>query len=126
MLDFVCFLFWNLALLGAVQLACWLIRCARPDLTPHGTRIFLGLMTIALAFDTALTFLVFADAGGPWRMHNPSETYGERASAYVLAALLALMLARYLKQRETRQPRQPAQGPVEIETSPYSKSTLPM
>ncbi len=126
MLDFLSFLLWNLALLAAVRLGCWLICCARPDLSLHGTRVFLGLMAIALAFDTAVTFLVFAGAGGPWRVHNPSETYGERAASYVLAALLALLIARQMKRREARKLHKPAQGALEIKTSPYSKSTLPM
>lgn len=138
MLDFLSFLLWNLALLAAVRVSCWLIRCARPDLSLHGTRVFLGLMAIALVFDTAVTFLVFADAGGPWRVHNPSETYSERAYSYVLAALVALLVARHMKQRrvsrEQRESRESSrsrngkapEGALEIKTSPYSKSTLPM
>ena len=126
MVNFICFLLWNLALLFAVRVGCWLIVCARPDLTLHGTRIFVGLMAIALAFDTAVTFLVFADAGGPWQAHNPSETYPERAFAYVLAALLALLIARHARRQETRKTRDGQPAAQAIETSPYSKSTLPM
>jgi hypothetical protein len=123
MVNFVCFLLWNLALLAAVRVGCWLIHCARPDVVLNGTRVYLGLIAIALTFDTVITFVVFADAGGPWQAHNPSETYPERAFAYVLAGLLALLVARRERQREARKAPESA---LEIETSPYSKSTLPM
>lgn len=123
MVNFICFLLWNLALLAGVRVGCWLIGCTRPDVTLNGTRVFVGLMAIALAFDTAVTFLVFADAKGPWQVHNPSETYPERALAYVLAALLALLIARHARRREARKTSASA---LEIVTSPYSKTTLPM
>jgi hypothetical protein len=121
--NFFCFLFWNLALLAAVRFGCWLVRCARPDLSLNGTRVFLGLIAIALVFDTVVTFLVFAEAGGPWQAHNPSETYPERALAYISSALLALLAVRFARRREAR--KAPA-GSLQIETSAYSKSTLPM
>ncbi|HTR09985.1 MAG TPA: hypothetical protein VMJ11_25705 [Paraburkholderia sp.] len=123
MVNFIAVLLSNLALLVGARVGCWLIRCARPDLALYGTSIFLGLMASALTFDTAITFLVFADASGPWRVHNPSETYPQRALAYVLAALLALLAVGYARRREAR--KAPASA-LEIETSPYSKSTLPM
>ncbi|WP_321913777.1 hypothetical protein [Paraburkholderia sp. J11-2] len=126
MVNFICFLLWNLALLFAVRVGCWLVVCARPDLTLNGTRIFVGLMAIALAFDTAVTFLVFASAGGPWQAHNPSETYPERAFAYALAALMALLLVRHARRQDARQAHSGPAGAQAIETSPYSKSTLPM
>ncbi|CAG9256597.1 hypothetical protein [Paraburkholderia unamae] len=129
MVNFICFLLWNLALLVAVRVGCWLIHCTRPDLTLHGTRVFVVLMAIALVFDTAITFLVFADAGGAWKAHNPSETWPERALAYALAALLALLAARRARRvesRKARSTRTAPEGALEIETSPYSKSTLPM
>ncbi|MEM5314109.1 hypothetical protein [Paraburkholderia sp. JHI869] len=126
MVNFVCFLLWNLALLFAVRVGCWLIGCTRPDITLNGTRIFVGLMAIALVFDTAVTFLVFADAGGPWQAHNPSETYPERAFAYVLAALIAVLIAWHARRQDSRTTRNGAAATQEIETSAYSKSTLPM
>jgi hypothetical protein len=124
MYTFVCCLLSNLALLAAVQLACWFIRAMRPDLTVRGTRVFIGMIALAFVFDAALTFLVFADAGGPWRARNPEETFFARAAAYVLAAALAIVLAQYVRKRSTR--REAPSGALVIETSPYSKSTLPM
>ncbi|WP_051481690.1 hypothetical protein [Paraburkholderia nodosa] len=126
MVNFICFLLWNLALLFAVRVGCWLIGCARPDLTLNGAHIFIGLMATALAFDTALTFLVFAEAGGPWQAHNPGETYAVRAFAYALAALMALLIAWHARRQASRKAHNGPPGAQEIETSRYSKSTLPM
>jgi hypothetical protein len=125
MYTFVCCLLSNLALLAAVQLACWLIRAMRPDLTVRGTRVFIGMIALALVFDAALTFLVFADAGGPWRARNPEETFFERAAAYVLAAALAIAFARLAHKRSNARSKTPP-GALVIETSPYTKTTLPM
>ncbi|CAB3796769.1 hypothetical protein LMG28688_04381 [Paraburkholderia caffeinitolerans] len=124
MYTFVCCLLSNLALLAAVQLACAIARAMRPDLRVRGTLMFAGIIAIALVFDAALTFLVFADAGGPWRAHNPTETFYARAAAYLLAVVLAFVLARVWRRRSAR--RQAPPDALVIETSPYSKSTLPM
>lgn len=122
---FVCCLLSNLALLAAVQLACAFTRAMRPDLNVRGTRVFLGVIALAFLFDAALTFLVFADARGPWRAYHPADTFFARAVAYLLAAALAAVLARIAKQRGARRSTT-APGALVIETSPYTKSTLPM
>lgn len=124
MYIFVCCLLSNLALLSAVQLACAIVRAVRPELHLRGTRVFIGIIAIAFVFDAALTFLVFADAGGPWRVRNPVETFFARAAAYLLAIVLAFVLARVWRRRGARRKAPP--GALVIETSPYSKSTLPM
>jgi hypothetical protein len=89
-----------------------------------GTRLFLALLATELSFDTALTFLVFADAGGNWREYDPRATFPARAAAYVLAAVFALVGAHVVKRRAVR--RLAADAPLTIETSPYTRSTLPM
>ncbi|QBQ96791.1 hypothetical protein [Paraburkholderia pallida] len=124
MYTFVCCLLSNLALLAAVQLTCGIVRAMRPDLRVHGTRVYIGVIALAFVFDAALTFLVFADAGGPWRNHKPADTFLARASAYLLAAVLAIALARLGYRRSARPATQP--DGLEIKTSPYTKSTLPM
>lgn len=124
MYTFVCCLLSNLALLAVVQLACAIARAMRPDLHVRGTRVFIGVIAIAFVFDAALTFLVFADAGGPWRAHKPAETFIARAVAYLLAVLLAIVLALVWRRRSACRKAPP--GALVIETSPYSKSTLPM
>ncbi|MDR3100822.1 MAG: hypothetical protein LBV73_27635 [Paraburkholderia sp.] len=124
MYTFVRCLLSNLALLAAVQLACAIVRAMRPDLHVHGTRVFIGVVALAFVFDAALTFLVFADAGGPWREHKPAETFFARTTAYLLAAVLAIALARFGCRRSARRRAPP--GALVIETSPYTKSTLPM
>ncbi|HEV3430894.1 MAG TPA: hypothetical protein VG320_23685 [Paraburkholderia sp.] len=128
MYNFVCCLLSNLALLAAVHLVCWFIRAMRPDLTIHSERIFIGMMALAFVFDAALTFLVFAEASGPWQRYHPVSAFFARALAYVLAVVVALVLARRAAraaaQRDAGENRK--DGALEIETSPYSKSTLPM
>ena len=124
MSTFVCCLLSNLALLAAVHLACGCVRAMHPDLRVRGTRVFIGLIVLAFMFDAALTFLVFADAGGPWRNQKPAETFFARTVAYLLAAVLAIVLARVGRGRVARRATPP--GAIEIETSPYTKSTLPM
>ncbi|MCG5072924.1 hypothetical protein [Paraburkholderia tagetis] len=96
----------------------------RPDLHVRGTRVFICVVALAFVFDAALTFLVFADAGGPWRDHRPSETFFARTTAYLVAGVLAIALARLGYRRSARRRAPP--GALVIETSPYTKSTLPM
>ncbi|MDE1143336.1 MAG: hypothetical protein V4793_20450 [Paraburkholderia tropica] len=138
--NFVYCLVSNLALLAAVQLVCWFIRAMRPDLSVRGARVFVGMMVLACAFDAALTFLVFADAGGPWRERHPVEAFFPRAAAYVLSALFALVAGGLASRRAANRnaersnersnkrsnERNAARDGLVIETSPYSKSTLPM
>ncbi|MFD1555291.1 hypothetical protein ACFSHT_06555 [Paraburkholderia silviterrae] len=124
MYTFVCCLLSNLALLAAVQLTCGFVRAMRPDLRVRGTRVFIGVIALAFVFDAALTFLVFADAGGPWRNHKPADTFFARTTAYLLAAVLAVALARFGCRRSAHRGTPP--NALEIKTSPYTKSTLPM
>ncbi len=128
--NFVCCLLSNLVLLAVVRLACWFIRAMRPDLRPHATRIFVGMMAILCVFDAALTFLVFAEAGGPWTIYHPVSAFFARTVAYALAVAVALALARRDARERHATERHAGErgkdGALVIETSPYSKSTLPM
>ncbi|MBB3255344.1 hypothetical protein F4827_000448 [Paraburkholderia bannensis] len=132
--NFVCCLLSNLVLLAVVRLACWFIHAMRPDLTPHATRIFVGMMAILCVFDAALTFLVFAEAGGPWTIYHPVSAFFARTVAYGLAVAVALALGRRIARRHARERHATERhanergkgGALVIETSPYSKSTLPM
>lgn len=124
--HFVDCLLSNLGLLALVHAACWIARRLRPGLAVRGTHLFLALLATTLAFDAALTFFVFADAGGNWSQHDPRETFPFRAAAYALAAVLALVGSRLGNLRAARSQPAPSRAPVTIETSPYSKSSLPM
>jgi hypothetical protein len=127
MYNFVCCLFSNLVLLAAVQGVCWFIRAMRPDLSVRGERVFIGMMVIAGVFDAALTFLVFAEASGPWQVYHPVSAFFARCVAYALAVAVALMLGRRATRRNQRDANKSGKdGALVIETSPYSKSTLPM
>ncbi len=124
MSHFIDCLLSNLALLALVHAACWIARRLRPGLAVRGTLVYVGLLATALAFDAALTFLVFADAGGVWRQYDPRASFPARAAAYALAAVLSLSAAYLVHLRAARRPAQT--GALTIETSPYSQSTLPM
>jgi hypothetical protein len=124
MRHFIDCLLSNLGLLALVHAACWIARQVRPELTLRGTRVYLALLGIALAFDAALTYLVFADAGGIWHQYDPGATFPLRGAAYGAAAALAIVLSR-TGSRLVRAPVAQADS-VTIETSPYSRSTLRM
>jgi hypothetical protein len=124
MSHFIDCLLSNLGLLALTHIACWIARQLWPGTTVGATRLFLALLATELAFDTALTFLVLADAGGNWREYDPRATFPARAAAYAIAGVLALAGAHFMQKRATHRPAPDA--PLTIETSPYSKSTLPM
>jgi hypothetical protein len=124
MSHFIDCLLSNLALLALVHASCWIARRLRPGLVVRGTPICLALLATALAFDAALTFLVFADAGGVWRQYDPRASFPARAAAYALAAVLAVTAALLVRLRGARRPAQA--NTLTIETSPWSQSSLPM
>jgi hypothetical protein len=125
MTHFIGCLTTNLGLLALIHIGCWIARQLHPGLAARATRIFFGLMAIALIFDATLTYLVFGDAGGNWRQYGPRETFPARAAAYALSAVFALLFTSYVRRRAARHHGTPS-GALVIETSPYSKSTLPM
>lgn len=125
MYNFACCLLSNLVLLAAVHLVCWFIHAMRPDLTIPGERVFIGMIAIAFVFDAALTFLVFAEATGPWQRFHPVSAFFARAVAYMLAVTVAIVHARRAAAKREAHERG-KNGALVIETSPYSKSTLPM
>ncbi|WP_322094651.1 hypothetical protein [Paraburkholderia bannensis] len=132
MYNFACCLLSNLVLLAAVHLVCWFVHAMRPDLSIPAERVFVGMIAIAFVFDAALTFLVFADATGPWQRYHPVSAFFARAVAYALAVTVALVHARRAAaKRAAREQGKSGKksgkdSALVIETSPYSKSTLPM
>jgi len=127
MTNFIGCLLSNVVLLALTHAVCWTARRLRPRLAVRATHLYLALLAIALTFDAALTYLVFADAGGNWAQHDPRETFRGRAAAYALAAVLALIAAHVgARIANLRAARRATSNTLEIETSPYSKSTLPM
>lgn len=114
----------NLVLLVIVLGACHLCNRLVPGAVLNGAHIFVALVSAALIFDVALTFLVFADAQNRYGKFSMPTAFFERAGAYVLAAIAALVL-RYMARRRVRAART-NDNTLVIRTSPYSESHLPM
>jgi hypothetical protein len=98
MLNFLLGLFWNLALLAVVLGMC----CALNYLAPHAALdsyrviVLIALMAACtLAFDAALTFLVFADAQQRYGQFSTGAAFAGRALAYISTCAGALGAARW-------------------------------
>lgn len=127
MTNFIGCLLSNIVLLALTHAVCWIARRLHPCFAVRATHLYLALLAIALTFDAALTYLVFAHAGGNWAKHDPRETFPGRAAAYALAAAVALIAAHVgARIARLRAARRTMSKALEIETSPYSNSTLPM
>lgn len=124
MTNFLFDLLSNLALLVLVLTACHLCNCVMPDASLNGARVFAVLALIALLFDTALTFLVFADSRNRYGQFSTPTAFFERTCAYLLAIITAFAV-HHLARRSRAAKAGPGETLV-IHTSPYSKSHLPM
>jgi hypothetical protein len=112
MLNFLLGLVWNLALLAVALCACcalnWLIASVAID----ACRLFALVTACALAFDAALTFLVFADAQPRYGRFSTTDAFAERALAYLVACAAALCAARWRAARRDAYLPQP--GSIDI------------
>lgn len=115
----------NLALLAIVRITCHLYNRFTPGRPPvNGSHVFAALALLALLFDAALTFVVFADSQSRYGQFSSPDAFVERASAYGLAVAAAFVwsyLARRLRPKQVS-----ADKPVAISTSQYSESHLHM
>ncbi|MFM0070062.1 hypothetical protein PQQ86_02670 [Paraburkholderia sediminicola] len=123
MTNFLFGLVSNLVLLAIVLSTCHLCNRLVPGAGLNGAHIFVALVSAALLLDTALTFLVFADAQSRYGKFSTPTAFFERASAYVLAAIAAL--ASHYMVRRARAAKT-NHNTLVIRTSPYSESHLPM
>ena len=124
MTNFLFDLFSNLALLAFVLAACHLCNRLMPGASLNGPHVFTVLVLIALLFDTALTFLVFADSQSRYGQFSTPTAFFERACAYLLAIIAAFAWRHFAGRSHSANA-----GPdktLAIQTSPYSKSHLPM
>jgi hypothetical protein len=125
MTQFLLDLALNLALLVIVLIACHLYNRFTSGPSIKGSLVFVALMLFALLFDAALTFLVFADAQSRYAQFSSPDAFIERACAYGLAIFAAIIWHR-VTYRSPRKRASAEDKPVVIQTSPYSKSHLPM
>ncbi len=124
MTNFLFDLVSNLALLAVVLIVCHLCNRLIPGASINGGHVFVALALAALLFDAALTFLVFADAQVRYGQFSTPALFFERAGAYGLAAIAAVVW-QYMARR-ARRTKVKASDTVVIRTSPYSESHLPM
>jgi hypothetical protein len=110
MLNFLLDLITNLIILALLLTACWAFNLARPDAKVNGYRVFVVLTTIAMLFDAALTFLVFADAQARYGQFSTTAAFVARAVAYVIACGVAILLERV--HRRTASARREQRGAV--------------
>ncbi|MEX3931384.1 hypothetical protein AB4Y32_06110 [Paraburkholderia phymatum] len=122
MVNFLLDLISNLVILAVMLTVCSLFNGMRPGAKANGYLVFFVFIAIALAFDAALTFLVFADSQTRYGKFSTTESFMQRFAAYLTASGIAVCLARM----RGRKASQGAQGSAVIQTSAYTKSQLPM
>jgi hypothetical protein len=94
MINFLLDLISNLIILAMLLTACCVINWMRPDAKANGYRVFVVLVAIALLFDGALTFLVFADSQARYGKFSTVQAFIPRLAAYVTACGIAIGLSR--------------------------------
>jgi hypothetical protein len=124
MSNFLFDLLSNLALLAFVLTACHLCNRRIAGASLDGSHIFSALACIAFLLDAALTFLVFADSQSRYGHLSTSIAFFERGCAYWLAIIVALAWRHVA--RRSHSAKVSTGAPLVIQTSPYSKSHLPM
>jgi hypothetical protein len=125
MINFLLDLITNLAILAMLLTVCWFINLSRPDAKVNGYRVFVALIAVALLFDAALTFLVFADAQTRYGQFSSAQAFIPRCVAYLIACGVAGVLERMHRRKA------PARGEAcaasRSSTTPrYAKSPLRM
>ncbi|WP_231949992.1 hypothetical protein [Paraburkholderia caribensis] len=94
MVNFLLDLISNLIILAALLTACCVINWMRPDAKVDGYLVFVVFVAIALLFDAALTFLVFADSQARYGKFSTMQAFIPRLAAYATASGIAIGLSR--------------------------------
>lgn len=94
MINFLLDLISNLIILAVLLTACCVINWMRPDAKADGYLVFVVFVAIALLFDAALTFLVFADSQARYGKFSTLGAFIPRLAAYVTASGIAIGLSR--------------------------------
>ncbi|RFU45898.1 hypothetical protein [Paraburkholderia sp. DHOC27] len=113
----------NLTILAVLLVACHLGNLAKPELALNGGFVFVVMVAIALVFDAALTFLVFADAPTRYGKFGSPAEFVHRACAWAIVSILAMFIA-FRASRSTRRSEKKAGDAIVIHTSPYTESHL--
>lgn len=94
MFNFLLDLISNLIILAVLLTACCAFNWMRPDARVNGYLVFVVFIAIALLFDTALTFLVFADSQARYGKFSTTNAFIPRIAAYLTACGIAIYLSR--------------------------------
>ncbi|EIN02075.1 hypothetical protein WQE_05747 [Paraburkholderia hospita] len=97
MINFLLDLISNLIILAVLLTACCVFNWMRPDPKADGYLVFVVFVVsvaIALLFDAALTFLVFADSQARYGKFSTVQAFIPRLAAYVTACGIAIGLSR--------------------------------
>jgi hypothetical protein len=122
MINFLRDLISNLIILAVMLAACCIINLARPGAKANGYLVFVAFIAIALVFDAALSFLVFADSQARYGQFCTTQACMPRFAAYLTACAIAIGLAR---ERSCKTAARTGASAV-IRASPYTKSQLPL
>jgi hypothetical protein len=109
MINFLLDLISNLIILAVLLTACCVINWMRPDAKADGYLVFVVFVAIALLFDAALTFLVFADSQARYGKFNTIQAFIPRLAAYLTASGIAPSGCRACA--AARRPGAPAHAP---------------
>ncbi|HWT37432.1 MAG TPA: hypothetical protein VN289_14175 [Paraburkholderia sp.] len=94
MINFLLDLISNLAILAVLLAAGCVVNRIRPGAYANGYLMFVVFIAVALLFDAALTFLVFADSQARYGRFSTTEAYVTRVAAYLTACGIAIGLSR--------------------------------
>jgi hypothetical protein len=94
MINFLLDLISNLAILAVLLAACCVVNRIKPHVHANGYLLFIAFATIALLFDAALTFLVFADSMTRYGKFSTTDAFVTRVAAYLTACGVAVGLSR--------------------------------
>ncbi|MBN3757002.1 hypothetical protein G3N95_28960 [Paraburkholderia sp. Tr-20389] len=94
MINFLLDLISNLAILAALLVVCCVVNKMRPDAYANGYLLFVAFVAVALLFDAALTFLVFADSQARYGKFSTTDAFATRSAAYLTACGIAIGLSR--------------------------------
>jgi hypothetical protein len=131
------FLF-NITVLGVMLFICGTINASQGKLIWNGALLFFVFCSVAMVLDFTLT-MVFASAS--FHDHTQYESFASRTAwagrvlSYLIPCALSLLLACRFRKRQRFAAKRAGRiantsveedAPVVIQTSPYTKSELPL
>jgi hypothetical protein len=126
MINFLLDLISNLIILAVLVMVCSVVNKIKPDANANGYLLFVAVIGVALLFDAALTFLVFADSQARYGKFSTSQAFVLRLAAYVSACGIAIGLSRMRNRRAAAGAQEHAAIRTTPRTPSYTQTQLPM